>query len=192
MKNEITDRIFSIPNILSLIRILLVPVFIVLILNKKIFEGLLVFLIASSTDALDGFIARSFHQKTRLGQFLDPAADKLLMNASYIVLSISSLSYSNVIPIWLTGCVFGRDILIVSVSFFLYSITNKKYVSVTITGKLTTICQMGALLLVLFFNWKEITPSFLMWFYYLTLILTIFSGINYAVKGFHLYKRRTR
>ncbi|MCK4336523.1 MAG: CDP-diacylglycerol--glycerol-3-phosphate 3-phosphatidyltransferase [Candidatus Aminicenantes bacterium] len=192
MKNEIKDRIFSIPNILSLIRILLVPVFIVLILNKKIFEGLLVFLIASATDALDGFIARSFHQKTRLGQFLDPAADKLLMNASYIILSISSLSYPNVIPIWLTGCVFGRDILIVSVSFYLYRITNKKYVSVTIPGKLTTICQTAVLLLVLFFNWKEITPSILMWFYYLTLILTIFSGINYAVKGFQLYKRRTR
>jgi len=192
MKNEIKDRIISIPNILSLIRILLVPVFIVLILNKKIFEGLLVFLVASTTDALDGFIARSFHQKTRLGQFLDPFADKLLMNASYIVLSISSLSYSNVIPIWLTGFVFGRDILIVSVSFFLYSITNKKYVSVTFLGKLTTACQMGLLLLVLFLNWKEITPSFLIWFYYLTLILTIFSGINYAAKGFQMFKRRTR
>jgi cardiolipin synthase len=192
MKDEIKDRMFSIPNILSLIRILLVPVFIVLILNKKIFEGFLVFLIASATDALDGFIARAFHQKTRLGQFLDPAADKLLMNASYIVLSISSLRYSNVIPIWLTGCVFVRDILIVSVSFYLYSITNKKYVSVSIPGKLTTICQTAVLLLVLFFNWKEITPSILMWFYYLTLILTIFSGINYTVKGFQLYKRRTR
>jgi len=190
--NDIKNRIFSIPNLLSAIRILLVPVFIVLILNKKVFEGLLVFLIASASDGLDGFIARLFNQKTKLGQFLDPAADKLLMDASYIVLSLSSLGFANVIPLWLTGWVLGRDILIVTASFFLFRITAKENIRVTIAGKLTTICQMGVLLLVLYFNWKGISPSFLMWLYVLTLVLTIFSGIGYTIKGIRLYRARSR
>ncbi len=190
MNADPEKRIFSIPNLLSTVRICLVPMFLFFILKAEAAKAFLVFLAAGATDALDGFIARFFHQKTKLGQFLDPAGDKILMSASFIALSIPSLGYANVIPLWLTGWVFGRDLLIATGSFVLFRMTSKEKIHVTLLGKITTVCQMGVVLLVLFFNWRQASPSFLQWLFFLTLVFTIASGVSYTLQGIRLYKSR--
>ncbi|MFH2043346.1 MAG: CDP-alcohol phosphatidyltransferase family protein [Acidobacteriota bacterium] len=188
------NKIWTIPNTLSLARIGLVPLFVYFIVRHQPQEGFLVFLIACATDGLDGFIARTFHQKSKLGAFLDPAGDKLLMAASYILLSVSSLGYIHIIPVWLTSCVFGRDLLIVSASFFLLRFTDtaREEIHVTLLGKVTTLFQMGVLLLVLFLNWRGLPWEPIRWLYMLTFGVTVLSGIHYTARGIRLLQQSKR
>src|ERR1700712_4011716 len=104
---EVSPRIVTIPNILSFIRLVLVPVFLVLIIVRADFAALLVLVVSSITDYFDGQIARRFGQVTRLGQLLDPAADRLFILAALIGLAIS-----NVIPWWLGVVIIGRDVML--------------------------------------------------------------------------------
>jgi cardiolipin synthase len=102
---EVSDRIFTIPNLLSFVRLLLVPVFLVGILVGADFVALLILIFSSVTDYLDGVIARRFKQVSRLGQLLDPAADRLL-----IVCAVIGLCIRGVIPWWLLVIIIGRDV----------------------------------------------------------------------------------
>ncbi|MFB0564781.1 MAG: CDP-alcohol phosphatidyltransferase family protein [Candidatus Aminicenantaceae bacterium] len=186
MNSEENNNFFTLPNILTLLRILLVPLFLIMILTRKAFEALLIFLLAGLTDILDGFSARLWHQKTKIGAILDPAADKLLMSTSYVILSFPSLSNVNTIPIWLTGTVIGRDVLI-SIGFFVIYLTKgKTSFSPSILGKGSTVCQVGTVLLVLLSNYFNISPSPLNWLYVLTFVITVMSGIHYSIVGFGL------
>ena len=182
------------PHLVSLARSALVALFIYYISYHQAIEGFIVFFIAGATDGLDGFIARTFHQKSKLGAILDPAGDKLLMAASYILLTVSSLGYTHTIPVWLTACVFGRDLLIVSASFILirFMDTAQEEIHVTILGKVTTIFQMGVLLLVLFLNWKGIPWEPVRWFYGVTFGVTVLSGIHYTARGIRLLQQHKR
>lgn len=183
MTEETSDKIWVIPNILTTMRIICVPVFLVFLLQGKSGASLIVFVLASGTDFLDGWIARTWNLRTRLGKFLDPAADKLLMAVSYITLSVTSLGYANSIPLWLTAAVFGRDIFIVSCAFILYRKIHKKVIHVLLLGKITTAFQMGVVFLVLLFNTMGRSPGFLLWLYIITTVLTILSGFGYARQG---------
>jgi cardiolipin synthase len=106
-QSEVSSRIFTIPNLLSFIRLALVPVFLVLIILRADFAALVVLVISSVTDYFDGQIARRFGQVTRLGQLLDPAADRLFIFAALIGLSISGI-----IPWWLGVVIIGRDVML--------------------------------------------------------------------------------
>ncbi|MFM6977321.1 MAG: CDP-alcohol phosphatidyltransferase family protein [Micrococcales bacterium] len=96
----------TVPNLLSTLRLLLVPVFLYLILNNQNWQAVLVLAIASITDYLDGYFARRFKQVTRLGQLLDPAADRL-----YIFATLVGLSIVGYIPVWLAAVIIARDLL---------------------------------------------------------------------------------
>ena len=102
---------FTIPNLLSLLRMGLVPLFIITVVNSDWRKALLIFLVAGITDALDGFIARFWNQKSLLGSYLDPIADKLLLTSAYVVLSIPGLNRGAEIPLWITILVIARDVL---------------------------------------------------------------------------------
>jgi cardiolipin synthase len=106
-QSEVSSRIFTIPNLLSFIRLALVPVFLVLIILRADFAALVVLVISSVTDYFDGQIARRFGQVTRLGQLLDPAADRLFIFAALIGLSVSGI-----IPWWLGVVIIGRDVML--------------------------------------------------------------------------------
>lgn len=106
-QNAVSSRILTVPNVLSFIRLALVPVFLVLIIVRAEFVALLVLVFSSLSDYLDGVIARRFHQITRLGQLLDPAADRLFIFAALIGLAVSG-----VIPWWLVSVVVGRDVVL--------------------------------------------------------------------------------
>jgi len=97
----------TVPNLLSILRILLVPIFIIYMLNNRMLASLIVFIIAVVSDALDGFIARVFHQKSNLGAHLDPLADKILLISAYVTLAIF-----NLIPLWLAVLTISRDVII--------------------------------------------------------------------------------
>ncbi|HEY4592261.1 MAG TPA: CDP-alcohol phosphatidyltransferase family protein, partial [Thermoanaerobaculia bacterium] len=93
---------FTIPNLLSLFRMGLIPLFVILVVNGDLRKALLVFVVAGVTDALDVFIARFWHQQSPLGAYLDPIADKLLLTTAYVMLSIPSLNHGTLIPAWIT------------------------------------------------------------------------------------------
>jgi len=183
MKEKTEERFWTIPNFFSMLRICLIPLFLYMMLQNRILEALVVFLIASTTDVLDGMTARIWDQKTKIGGLLDPAADKLLMTAAIIILSLPSVSQPNTIPIWLTIAIIGRDIAIVS-AFLMYRLRRHTKFPPSLLGKASTVCQMGVILCVLLLNVLERAPEFLAWLYIVTFALTIVSGLGYGRRGF--------
>jgi len=186
MDSKTNNTLFNLPNSITLLRIGLIPVFLLMVFKGKAFLALLIFLLAGVTDVLDGFFARLFKKKTKIGAFLDPAADKLLMTASYIVLSIPSLNSPNLIPLWLTATVIGRDLLIVFGALVINRVTGHTTFLPCLLGKISTVCQVSTLFLVLLYNYLQISPLYLNWFFYLTLIFTLLSAINYIIIGLSL------
>lgn len=189
MKPAQKTDILKLPNILTLLRILLIPVFLVLMVQGKVAEAFVVFLTAGLTDILDGFTARLMHLKTKIGAILDPAADKLLMTASFIILTIPSLNSPNVIPFWLTTLVIGRDLLIASGALVLFKLRGQTTFLPSLLGKTCTVLQVMVPLLVLFLNLRQITSPLLIWFYYLTFFFTFLSAVHYTYIGFRMFSR---
>lgn len=179
----------ALPNIISLVRIFLIPVFVLMMIWRKTSEAFAILLLAGFTDVLDGFMARALKQRTKLGTLLDPAADKLLITASFILLTIPRLNSPNVIPLWLTMIVIGRDLLIVSAAFLLFKLRGQKTFPPSIPGKASTVCQIIVVLLVLLFNLAKATPPFLVWLYFLTLALVILSTLHYSKFGLRIMFR---
>ena len=170
----------NIPNIITLLRIILIPVLVIFLMEGKILAALIVFLIAGLTDALDGFIARLFNQKTHFGAFIDPIADKMLLITSYITLSIYSL-----LPSWLTVLVVSRDIIILT-GIAILMLNNKPLeIKPRLMSKVTTFFQILTVCLFLLLPLLENNPttaSQIMVF--LTAGLTVVSGIEYIMVGF--------
>src|ERR1700704_3371310 len=100
-------------NQLTLLRMLLIPAFVILVVYGHLGWALIVVATAGITDGLDGLIARRSGQKTRLGAWLDPMADKLLLMSTFIVLTLPGLGLVNRLPIWLTVVIISRDVVIV-------------------------------------------------------------------------------
>ncbi len=176
----------TLPNILSISRIFLIPVFLMMIIQRKAFGALAVFILAGLTDLLDGLTARLWHLKTKIGALLDPLADKLLATSSFIVLSLPSLNLLNAIPIWLTISVISRDLLISGGVFATFKLRGQKRFDPTIFGKASTVCQFSVIFFVLFFNYTQKSPPYLSWLYLATLFFTLVSGIHYVAIGFKM------
>jgi len=189
MRATTYESIFTVPNSLSVLRILMVPVFLAAVWHHKAGAALAIFAAASITDFLDGLFARLLDQKTRLGKLLDPIGDKLLMIGSFIILSYPSLSIPNAIPSWLTFSVIGRDIFILGGSLVLFMARRQKEFPPCFLGKASTFGQMGVLGFVLLFNVLRISPSILQWFYYLCLAATMASAVNYFFIGVRILSR---
>ncbi|MFA9453779.1 MAG: CDP-alcohol phosphatidyltransferase family protein [Candidatus Aminicenantaceae bacterium] len=183
MNKNRAERIFSIPNLFSLSRVLLVPVFLYAVINGRTQMAFIIFLVSATTDFLDGASARLLNQKTKLGALLDPICDKVFMTGAYITLTIPFLNSPNVLPLWLTAIVIGRDVLIVGGAIVLYLLIQAKSFPPTLTGKTSTVWQFSSLLLVLLFNMLGKEAGFLFWFYIVAGILTIISGYEYVQRG---------
>jgi len=177
------SKFFNVPNVLTSLRVLLIPFFVAMMVQKKAFEALLIILVAGATDVLDGLAARATRQKTRVGAFLDPAADKLLMTACFIVLALPKLSTPNCIPLWLTVVVIGRDVAIALGTLVLIWLKRVRRLGPTILGKISTVCQVGTVWAVVLFNYLQRAPGLMNWAYYLTLVVTGLSGIQYVFIG---------
>jgi len=142
--NEVSSRIVTVPNLLSFIRLLLVPVFFILVVINRDFLALILLAVSSATDFIDGQIARRFNQVTRLGQLLDPAADRLLVLAALIGLAVTG-----VIPWWLTAVTLGREVLLIVLGL---TLSNHGYgpLPVNHLGKFATFCLFLALPILMF------------------------------------------
>ncbi|PYQ66849.1 MAG: hypothetical protein DMF53_02795 [Acidobacteria bacterium] len=180
---------FTIPNLLSLFRMGLIPLFVILVMNGDLRKALLVFVVAGVTDALDGFIARFWHQQSPLGAYLDPMADKLLLTTAYVMLSIPSLNHGTLIPAWITILVIARDVLIVAVALVLYLAAGIRKFPPSVLSKVNTILQVAAVALVLvagsFPDLRSIELAAETTLY-LVAGLTVASGLHYI----YLYSHR--
>jgi cardiolipin synthase len=165
-------------NWLTIVRILLIPVFVTLLVYNRVALAFGTFVLAGLTDALDGYIARTRGTKTRLGAFLDPLADKLLLTASFVTLTYK---VPRVLPFWLTAIVLSRDLLLILGALLVMLTGGQVHPAPTMLGKTSTLFQMltvGMALLVaarirLF---DPVLPP-LLW---VTAALTIASGVQYV------------
>jgi cardiolipin synthase len=185
-------EVWALPNLLSLSRIVLTPVFLWVMSLRRPWTAFAVFLVAGMTDALDGFAARKLRLKTTLGIWLDPLGDKVLLTATFIALTIRAWSAPNTLPFWLTAVCIGRDVLIASGAAVVLSVRGRTVFPPTLLGKAVTISQVFALLAVLFLNGQGLAPAWLPWLYRFVAILTCLSGIQYTAIGISLLRGKTR
>lgn len=165
------------PNLLTLARICLAPFLVSAILYNHYALSFGLFVAAGLTDALDGFSARLLRQRTVLGQYLDPVADKLLLSTLFLVLTHKSL-----IPARVTVLVFGRDVGILVVAAILYAAVGRREFHPSLFGKANTLVQVTAVAAVLL---HQLSPA--SWVVLLrtvaldaTVVLTVVSGLHYA------------
>ncbi|RMH61187.1 MAG: CDP-alcohol phosphatidyltransferase family protein [Zetaproteobacteria bacterium] len=183
------ERILNVPNILTLARILLTPFIVYAILEQQPRLALLLMAAAGLTDMLDGAIARLFNQRSTVGAYMDPLADKLML-----ISSIVTLYSMNMIPLFLFLAVIFRDLIIVIGAIAYEIVTHKLEMRPTVTSKITTFLQILLVLAVLSDAAWHIWPaSWLQDLAWLTFTLTVLSGIQYMVvwMGKALHDERT-
>lgn len=168
----------TLPNLLTLLRILLTPVFVWTILKVQFTWALIVFFIAGITDGFDGFLARRLNQQSKLGQWLDPIADKLLLTVAYLVLTLPNKAY-HPLPIWFTSATILRDIGIVIVALSIRYVTGFSDFKPSKPGKWNTTVLLATIIVFLITNSIGKYIEYLVFFYYLGLVTTIFSGLHY-------------
>ena len=168
----------SIPNILTLLRILLTPLFVILLLGEDYNLALIIFILAGLSDGLDGLIARYLNQRTAIGAYLDPVADKLLLVSAYIGLAVL-----NVIPDWVAVIVISRDVII-SLGIAVFTMTEKTYeVRPSLISKFTTTAQILTVILALFDPDQSRLAIIHLPVLWATSAVTIISGLHYIYIG---------
>jgi len=172
----------NLPNLLSITRIILIVPFILFLIHQRYGWAIGVFIAAAATDAIDGALARLLRQRTRLGAYLDPAADKLLMTASFITLSVLQF-----LPLWLTFLVILRDVIIVLGLILVRLASRPLEMRPSIASKLTTFFQLATIAAALLSPWG-FPPVLINLFIAVTAGATIISGLQYIGKGFRIWK----
>lgn len=174
----------SLPNKISILRILLVPFFVASLLYYRPqqdglrFVALAIFVLAVLTDMVDGNIARAKGSKTKLGTFLDPIADKLLLIAAFVFLSVIGPLPAGVrMPVWVPLIVISRDIILVLGAALIHMVTGNLRIQPTALGKIATVLQMATIISVLL-QWQF---SYFIWTS--AVLFTVLSGIEYIFKG---------
>jgi cardiolipin synthase (CMP-forming) len=181
--DQYRSAVLTTANQLTILRIVFVPVFIILLAYHQTGWALSTFVAAGITDVLDGIIARRFGQKTRVGAALDPIADKLLMTASILILSLPQMGFLNTIPQWLMILMISRDVFILVTSLIIVLMVGWRVFKPTLYGKATTFLQVLTVLAVLYANWRGIVVREIDILFYMTGVTTTFSGIHYLVTG---------
>lgn len=169
----------NIPNSLTILRILLIPVYIGLLVYEQYDLALFVLLLAGVTDALDGTIARVTNQRTRLGTFLDPLADKLLLTSGFVALSAIHL-----IPSWVTIVVVSRDLMLLLGTAVAQFTETPVDITPTFLGKGTTFLQLTYVLLVIFLSSRRIDLSLIDPLLAGMVAFTLLSGLHYLYRGY--------
>jgi cardiolipin synthase len=148
-------RNLTLANQLTILRIALVPAFVLLVIYGYLGTALLVFTVAGATDALDGLIARRAGQRTSLGAWLDPVADKLLLVSAFVVLTVPGVPLTNHLPVWLTIIVIARDVVIVAVVSVVNLAVGPRTFTPSFLGKSATAVFIVTSVVVMYFNWQE-------------------------------------
>jgi len=172
----------TLANQLTILRIALIPAFVLLVVYGHLGGALIVFSVAGLTDALDGLIARRAGQRTSLGAWLDPMADKLLLVTTFVVLTLPAIPLTNHLPLWLTVTVISRDVVIVGVVAIVNLAVGPRTFRPSFLGKATTAAFIATSVVVMFFNYRHepsIVVDLAIW---LSLALTLVSSADYFFK----------
>jgi cardiolipin synthase len=173
----------NLPNLLTIFRLFVTSFFILAIHYNEFRIALWLFVVQAVTDLLDGFLARVLKEKTSLGAFLDPLADKAMLVSSFIVLSMKGI-----IPVWTTSIVILRDVVLTTGYFIICKVVGKIDIIPSVLGKLTTFCQIGTVVYVL---WADVR-TYQDFFFYPTAALTLITGIHYICQGILIIKNKGR
>jgi len=169
----------NVPNLLSLFRILITFFFILAVYHDRFDYALYLFVLQGVTDLLDGFIARVMSKKTNLGAYLDPIADKTMLVAAFIMLSIKGI-----VPVWLPALIILKDLVVATGFYLLYrrAFTMKPVPS--IFGKITTTCQIATVLYILWSSVRTYSNDFI----FVTAFVTVLSGCHYVYLGIRMLR----
>ncbi len=167
-------------NQLTLLRMLLIPLFVILVIYGYLGWALIVFAVAGLTDALDGLIARRTGKST-LGAWLDPMADKLLALSTFIVLTVPGLGLANPLPIWLTVVIISRDVVIVLTVAIVNLAIGPRTFKPSIYGKIATAIYILTAVVTMFFNYLGYPSRWVDAFVWASLAATLVSSLHYIV-----------
>ena len=166
-------------NQLTLLRMLLIPAFVILVIYGHLGWALVVFATAGATDALDGLIARRSGQKTSLGAWLDPMADKLLLVTTFVVLTLPGLGLANRLPVWLTVLIISRDVVIVLTVAIVNLAIGRRTFMPSLLGKTATAVYIVTCVVFLLVNYvgspSPVTDACV----YLAFTITVLSALHY-------------
>jgi cardiolipin synthase len=174
--------ILTVANQLTILRIMLVPAFVLLVVYGYLGWSLVAFLVAGITDGLDGLIARRAGQRTSLGAWLDPMADKLLLVTTFIVLTLPGIPLTNHLPLWLTIIVISRDIVIVAVVAIISFAIGPRTFQPSVWGKLATATYIVTSVVVMYYNFLQEDAIIVDVFIWTSLIVTLVSAADYFLK----------
>jgi len=175
----------SAPNMITLLRIVLIPAFATAFLYDQRGLALALFILAAATDALDGFLARLSGQQTRLGSFLDPIADKFLMLTSFVLLGLRGE-----VPVWALVLVFSREVVIVGGWMIKHFLTRISTVNPSGLGKATTFAQIVTIVLFLLDPALKDVHEVLDLALYVAMAFTALSGLDYLYRGVKELEKR--
>lgn len=176
------SNILTVPNLLTFLRMALIPAFAILLFYNHSAYALLIFFVAGVSDGVDGFVARRFNQQSELGTILDPIADKLLMTTAFVILTLPKAFEPTrhlPVPFWVTASVIGRDVLITASAIAIFIITDFRGFKPSWLGKLSTLVQVSAVILILL---AAIFPQFNFYLptvYTSVVAVAVFSGVHY-------------
>lgn len=184
------SRVVTLPNLLTVVRMVLIPVFVSALYYQRFGWALVVFLTAGITDGLDGLFARRFNQWSPLGQILDPIADKLLLVTSFVTLSLPSIMEPSAlvqphprhlpVPFWVTAAVISRDIFILVGAAAINVVTGFRRFRPSWLGKVNTVVQLAAIVFILVAASVPFLRGFLPTIYTTVFALAVISGIHYV------------
>lgn len=169
----------NLPNKITILRLILIPFFLFFLKIGQARIAFIIFLVAILSDALDGYLARTRGQKTKLGSILDPTADKLLVLSSFVMLTF----FYHSIPSWLTWVVIGRDIILLVGFGILYLSLGSVEIIPSAWGKMTTLLQFSVVVISLISEAFRPYPRIILGLAYPAVAFTIISGIHYLIRG---------
>ena len=169
-------------NQLTILRMLLIPAFVILLLYGYRGWALVTFITAGITDLLDGLTARVTGQKTDLGAWLDPMADKLLLVTMFIMLTLPNLGSANPLPLWFTVLVISRDVAIVLTVAVINLAVGPRTFRPSIFGKVATATYIVTGVAALYFNYLDRPSAIVTVLVYASLVITFVSGVHYLTQ----------
>ncbi|MFN7981056.1 MAG: CDP-alcohol phosphatidyltransferase family protein [Vicinamibacterales bacterium] len=172
-------NVLTAANQITLLRMLLVPAFVILVVYGQLGWALTVFMAAGLTDMLDGLIARWSGQQSTLGAWLDPMADKLLAVSTFIVLTIPGLGLANPLPIWLTVMIISRDVVIVMTVAIVNLAVGRRTFRPSIFGKMATATYMLTVVVAMFYNYLGYHSVMVDLFIWASMAITLISSLHY-------------
>jgi len=181
-----SSRIVTLPNLLTVFRMVLIPVFASLLFYQRFVLALVVFVLAGVTDGLDGLLARRFNQKSQLGTILDPIADKLMLVTAFVVLSMRSVFPQPLpshlpVPFWVTVAVISRDVFILVGAAAINVVTGFRGFRPSMLGKINTTVQIAAIAAIIFAASVPYgTGYYLPTIYTTVFVFAVLSGAHYV------------